>query len=107
MPATTCQRPISNAWSPVSSRRSRAGSAPVKTDYYRQGEGNDWCWRVPTSDVIRQEAANDVGDQLRAFSLARAFARYGQSPTDRPGLFVVAIPSRVAHEEPTEAQSGR
>src|SRR5215813_3386242 len=32
MPDTTCHRPRSSAWSPVSSPRSRAGSASVQTD---------------------------------------------------------------------------
>src|SRR5262245_46583512 len=32
MPATTSHRPISSAWSPVSSPRSRAASASVQTD---------------------------------------------------------------------------
>src|SRR6516165_4872119 len=32
MPGTTSHRPISSAWSPVSSLRSRAGSASVEAD---------------------------------------------------------------------------
>src|SRR4051794_16959982 len=32
MLATTCRRPRSSAWSPISSPRSRAGSAPVQTN---------------------------------------------------------------------------
>src|SRR5262245_27322036 len=41
MPATTSHRPISSAWSPASSPRSRASSASVQTDP-RPATGRSW-----------------------------------------------------------------
>src|ERR1051326_2333367 len=42
----------------------------------------------------------------RTFSLVTAFARCGRLSSARPALFVFAIPSRVAREEPTVDRSG-